>query len=390
MIWYQIDNALFKKEIENLMNIDPSIQKIKGENDELIVSMSLQVGRDRFKLSLQYLNDYSPSRIPETINVKFESNAFTESVMDYKHELDQYIREECEEGRITSGGELVMGICSWIEKYLPSQKKYGGYIQTDDLYTRRSIGLKYVETKTNEKCNLVVISDRAYRQLVCQTFAVCERNVTDGVETGGVLIGHYVDGFWYVVESIDQGVDTYNTRSNFKYDVDYINHQVDYLSRIYKHPLTILGIWHRHPSSMDHFSGTDEITIKKHVDISDNGILSMLVNIDPAVRMTFYYCGKDNSLMKIPYVAGDEYFIKDLIQYRRLSDISKEYGNVKFVIPDMPDANEFVHSLEERKTGRKDVEKVDEDINLSSRTIDKIVDMVVKKVMNKMEGNRHG
>ncbi len=300
MKWYEFDHCLYEREINSLRRIDPKAEEYVGANGELIVSMSMQVDENSFKTTLTYSNDYVPQSILKKLNIKFGGNEFIKGIERYKPELDRYINREFVEGRITSGGDMIMNISSWIKSVLKTFEKSDEKLKRNNVFTRNMPGLKYIDNHINDNCNLVVISDRAYRQLVCQTLAVCGTNAEEGVETGGVLIGHYVDGFWYVVESIDQGVETHNSRNHFKYDVDYINHQIDYLSKIYKHPLTLLGVWHRHPASMDYFSGTDEITINKHVDISKNGILSMLVNIDPNFRMTFYYCSKDNTLMKTP------------------------------------------------------------------------------------------
>ncbi len=230
-------------------------------------------------------------------------------------------------------------------------RKNSGFYDLPMFYDR----MRYVNFEINDICNGVVVSDRAYKQILCQTLAVCDESAVNGVETGGILIGHIVNGLWYIVESIDQGLKTINKRDLFSYDNDYANHVIKYLSKIYEYPLTILGIWHRHPGSLDRFSTTDEGTMRKNADNSRMGIISMLINIDPKIRMTFYYCSKDDRLMKVPYAVGDEYFIKELLEYRKVKDILANDGNgVGVIFPNGSKPENFVHSmaeLDERKNG---------------------------------------
>lgn len=275
------------------------------------------------------------------------------------------------------GGDVLMIVREWLKTVIAkiNRKTEAGKVdnaeaaiqskettrknnKTDSVYNGyvRNRRGKYIDYAINENCNGAVISDRAYKQILSQTLAVCDGNAKNGVETGGVLVGHFVDGLWYVVESIDQGVKTVNQKAYFEFDKEYVDHQVEYLSKLYKYPLTIVGIWHRHPGSMDYFSDTDDRTIAENVDMSRKGILSMLVNIDPAYRNTFYYCGKDGTYMKVPFVVGDEYFIKDLLEYADCMELSNKYGGVDIKLPKMSSPDGFVHSLAEREARNKGIE----------------------------------
>ena len=175
----------------------------------------------------------------------------------------------------------------------------------------RKIQFQYVAYDSNKLgtyvCKYIVLSERAYKSILAETFAHGES------ETGGILLGHFVNGVWYIIECIDPGLVAKHSSVTFEYDENYVNHQKEVISRLYNYPLTILGIWHRHPGSMDSFSPTDLSSIDIHVSRARAGILSMLVNVDPSLRMTFYYCGKDNTLMKVPYDVGDDLIIKDII-----------------------------------------------------------------------------
>ena len=191
------------------------------------------------------------------------------------------------------------------------------------MFYRQQTSFQYVDYDVSKldtyDCTYVVLSDRAYKSIFAETLAL------GNCETGGIFLGHFVNGIWYVIECIDAGLITVNTAASFQYDEKYVNHQVKKIGRLYNYPLTILGIWHRHPGSMDTFSSTDLHSISIHVSRFRVGVLSMLVNVDPKLRMTFYYCGKEHTLMKVPYDIGDHLIIKDLMS---LADIGKIQENV--------------------------------------------------------------
>jgi proteasome lid subunit RPN8/RPN11 len=188
---------------------------------------------------------------------------------------------------------------------------------------KMTLAFEYIPYDLNKHdsydCIYVVLSERAYKSILAETFTYGD------CETGGILLGHFVNKVWYVIENVDPGIITVNRSTFFQYDENYVNHQIKKISRIYNYPLTILGIWHRHPGSMDTFSSTDLSSINIHVSRARVGILSMLVNVDPSLRMTFYYCDKKNTLMKVPYDYGDRLIIKDIIS---LADFPKIQENV--------------------------------------------------------------
>ena len=126
-----------------------------------------------------------------------------------------------------------------------------------------------------------------YRIGLTQIF--CETQARINTETGGLLLGHYENGIWYVAEACDPGWNAIFQMSYHEADENYENHVCSVISRIYKHPLIFLGMWHRHPGSMDTFSSIDDITNTKYAEVCGNGCISALVNYDPDFRMTFYY-----------------------------------------------------------------------------------------------------
>lgn len=168
----------------------------------------------------------------------------------------------------------------------------------------------------NPKCIHCMISDRAYASIITEVMANGQN------ETGGVLLGYIHNRTWFVMESVDPGIDTVNEVAFFRWDGSYVNYQAERLSKIYHHPMTILGFWHRHPASMDYFSGQDEQTIRSNLIQLKEGLISMLVNIDPKLRMTFYYCN-GNDIMPIRYDVGNKYFPVELLKYADAEELSK-------------------------------------------------------------------
>ncbi|MDD7409529.1 MAG: Mov34/MPN/PAD-1 family protein [Anaerovoracaceae bacterium] len=139
----------------------------------------------------------------------------------------------------------------------------------------------------NPRCRKVVLSDRAFIQIFNESQSRLE------TETGGLLLGHYDKGVWYVIEASDPGIDAVFQKAYHEGDDVYQNHVCDVISRTYKHPLVFLGMWHRHPGSLDSFSGTDDITNRKYAVSAGNGCISAIINYDPDFRVTFYYVELD-------------------------------------------------------------------------------------------------
>ncbi len=186
---------------------------------------------------------------------------------------------------------------------------------------------RYIDyVPNNTLCSHVVISQRAKAGIISEVI------LNNSVETGGVFLGYIKNSVWYVVECLDPGISTKNTTYRFSWDADYVNHLFHRVRNLYNVPLSILGFWHRHPDSMDFFSDEDKGTIDEHLkSMQDTGLLSMLVNIDPDFRMTFYHVNGDH-LMKVGYDIGDEYFpdaaFQFVSEYNFTAAISNR-GNIK-------------------------------------------------------------
>ncbi len=162
----------------------------------------------------------------------------------------------------------------------------------------------------NNKCETVIISDKAYNAMIRESFA------KHPVETGGILLGYILDnGLWVVMEMIPPGINGVFETAYFEYDQDFVNYLGTSIANQYKEPLQVLGLWHRHPGSMDYFSSTDDGTNSEFASKNPYGVISGLVNIDPSFRLTMYHLDHNNGVRprNIAYTTVDVEVGDDLI-----------------------------------------------------------------------------
>lgn len=162
----------------------------------------------------------------------------------------------------------------------------------------------------SNKCETVIISDKAYNAIIRESFA------RHPVETGGILLGYILDnGLWVVMEMIPPGINGVFETAYFEYDQDFVNYLGTSVANQYKNPLQVLGLWHRHPGSMDYFSSTDNGTNSEFASKNPYGVISGLVNIDPSFRLTMYHLDHNNGVRpgNIAYSTVDVEVGDDLI-----------------------------------------------------------------------------
>lgn len=162
----------------------------------------------------------------------------------------------------------------------------------------------------SNKCETVIISDKAYNAMIRESFA------KHPVETGGILLGYILDnGLWVVMEMIPPGINGIFQTAYFEYDQDFVNYLGTSVANQYKEPLQVLGLWHRHPGSMDYFSSTDDGTNSEFASKNPYGVISGLVNIDPAFRLTMYHLDHNDGVRprNIAYSTVDVEVGDDLI-----------------------------------------------------------------------------
>lgn len=156
----------------------------------------------------------------------------------------------------------------------------------------------------------VVFSDRAFAAIMAET---TEKIKT---ETGGLFLGSFEDGIWYVIEAIDPGPKSIFEVAYFEYDQQYTQHLINKIANLYDKKLTLIGLWHRHPGSFDQFSSTDDSTNSKYARMRKEGALSALVNIDPKFRLTMYHVDQPCRYSVIEYDVGNHLIPDEMLRYK--------------------------------------------------------------------------
>lgn len=156
----------------------------------------------------------------------------------------------------------------------------------------------------------VVFSDRAFAAIMAET---TEKIKT---ETGGLFLGSFEDGIWYVIEAIDPGPKSIFEVAYFEYDQQYTQHLINKIANLYDKRLTLIGLWHRHPGSFDQFSSTDDGTNSKYARMRKEGAISALVNIDPKFRLTMYHVDQPCRYSVIEYDVGNHLIPDEMLRYK--------------------------------------------------------------------------
>lgn len=190
----------------------------------------------------------------------------------------------------------------------------------------------------------VVFSERAIIALLSET----QEHIK--TETGGVFLGHRCGNIWYIVETIDPGINCIFQQAYFEYDDVYLNHLMNKVDRLYKKPLEIIGLWHRHPGSFDQFSSTDDGTNIKYARRYPDGAISALVNIDPNFRITVYHVTDPLSYRKVKYTYGDRYFPPEFLAYaaanKYLNQINHHNSTENGLLSKLKKAGGFINGKE--------------------------------------------
>ena len=175
-----------------------------------------------------------------------------------------------------------------------------------------------IPPRTGDTPAAVTVSQRAYAAIVAETW---EQHPN---ETGGILLGHCVDGIWHVLEAIDPGPEAHCSAVTFAYDTAYVNHLARKVAGTYERPLQLIGLWHRHPGSLDRFSPEDDSTNRRFASQSPSGAISCLVNLDPHFRITAYHVPRDLRYRRLPLCCSDDAIPVALREWRRSSCLHPE------------------------------------------------------------------
>ncbi len=193
----------------------------------------------------------------------------------------------------------------------------------------------------SENCNIIVFSDRAYNAIIDETFS------KHPLETGGILLGHVLDGgIWIVMEVLPPGPDSVHKSAFFKYDEKFVNYLANSVASKYEIPLSVLGLWHRHPGSYDTFSSVDDGSNLKFAKFSIVGAISGLVNIDPDFRFQIWHVSDPLKYEAVNFKVGDdmipeEYFALKHVKDSMLQIPTEIAGDTEELCSYSEDMNEF-------------------------------------------------
>lgn len=194
---------------------------------------------------------------------------------------------------------------------------------------------------------MVVFSNKAYNAIIRESFS------KDPVETGGILLGHILDnGAWIVMEVLPPGVKSIYETAYFEYDAEFVNYLAQSVANEYKIPLELLGLWHRHPGSMDVFSSTDDGTNRTFALQNPSGVISGLVNIDPQFRLTMYHMDNPGNVNTRPNYKRIDVEVGDDV-------IPEEYFELKYYDGEGSNPNPVVDRVQTRVTRTVKIESTD-------------------------------
>ena len=205
----------------------------------------------------------------------------------------------------------------------------------------------------SQYCSNVVFSNKAYNAIIRETFS------KDPVETGGILLGHIgSEGIWVVMEVIPPGINSIFQVAYFEYDFQFVHYLAQSVGNMYKMPLQVLGLWHRHPGSMDVFSSTDDATNSTFSQLQEEGVISGLVNIDPAFRFTLYHLDKHDirnghpRYEEVDFLVGDDIIPESYFELKYVNSVDSD-------LHPFPPCDPFVDRGHTHKNGnqRNDIDK---------------------------------
>lgn len=164
------------------------------------------------------------------------------------------------------------------------------------------------------KCNVVVFSNKAYNAIIDETFK------QNPIETGGLLLGYRLRGDWIVMEVIPPGYNSTHQYAYFEPNKIFNDYLINSVSTKYHIQLELLGLWHRHPGSMDVFSRTDDETNLEYAKLHPCGAISGLVNVDPNFRLTMRHVSNPLHYELVDVEVGDDLIPEDYFKLRHFPE----------------------------------------------------------------------
>lgn len=205
----------------------------------------------------------------------------------------------------------------------------------------------------NPNCQTIVFSNKAYNAIIDETFK------REPIETGGILLGHILDnGIWIVMEVLPPGINSIHQYAYFEYDDTFVNYLAQSVATKYQIELNLLGLWHRHPGSMDVFSGTDDGTNLTFARLNPKGAISGLVNVDPTFRLTMRHVSAPLKYEIVDFEVGDDLIPTEYFQLKHFPG--------KGLHPSPSESKKALGTVIERKSETKSSKECKETESLKS------------------------
>ena len=117
----------------------------------------------------------------------------------------------------------------------------------------------------------ILLSSRAYRVMTNEV------DYSDMEETGGVLLGYLLKKRIIVVEAVDGGPNRVASKSSFCFDHEYVQYVSTKISNLYKPPLVLVGMWHKHNSFHEYPFSEDDENMHKEMCLLVNGSVTSIL-----------------------------------------------------------------------------------------------------------------
>jgi len=329
--WYERDVALLEAEKEEMAKHFSNFELEKLDDGRLCWVGALPLSDNiAWTVMVVYENDYdgATNKNESDISVKVYSiepnldeiiaqqpavfSGFDNILQDAQGNYYFHCFNKSENASLTAAGSLMLA-----SRYTKVLEKV--FVLDENSNSDKSVDPRKIKKATCQKPKHIVFSNRAFVALLAETK---EKFTT---ETGGIFLGIMRNDIWFVIESIDPGPQSIFQPAYFEYDGNYVRHLANKVNRLYGDRLDVIGLWHRHPGSMDVFSNTDHGTIKKFAEQNRGVTISALVNIDPNFRLTMYVATLGSSLIceRISYEVDDNKIPKEVASVLNHIDIEQ-------------------------------------------------------------------
>lgn len=141
-------------------------------------------------------------------------------------------------------------------------------------------------TKDPHPCTRVVLSPLAWALMISQSY------LNNPNETGGALLGYRDGTTVHVTVALPPGPRSQASPVMLKYNEEFQNYVFGVITELMGQKAGLLGLWHRHPGSLDRFSGVDAVAHEQFGKVLNGEVISLLLNLDGpegAPRVTGYF-----------------------------------------------------------------------------------------------------